>query len=110
MNPMLQMALGALIRAGLATAAGYIVRGGIWTQGAAETYVSAATIFLLSYGWSIWQKHKDRATLLVSLSSRTPMTELEAKEVVKQGLAPSVSTPKDVIPVAPTIPETEEFP
>lgn len=57
MNPLLQQALGAIVRAILTGAAGYFVRHGIWTATDAETYIGAAALFVLSVGWSIWQKY-----------------------------------------------------
>lgn len=58
MSPMLQAALGAIIRHSLTLAAGYLVSKGVWSQDAAGTYIEAATLGALSLGWSLYQKWK----------------------------------------------------
>ena len=63
MNPVLQAALGSILRHFLTIAAGYLVAQGIWTQEEAMTYVAAAALGLLGVGWSVWQKSKAHALI-----------------------------------------------
>lgn len=96
MNPMLAEALGSIIRAGLMVLAGYLVKAGIWNEGAATTYVTAASIGLLTLGWSIWQKYKNRLKLLTALTTPPGMTEATLEQQMASGSTPqvSVATPK----------------
>ena len=98
MNPLLREALGAIVRWVLAIGAGYVVKAGIWSEGDALAYTSAAALALVALGWSVWQKYKSRQTLVTALASSTPMTETLAKRRVALGLAPSVTGSADVIP------------
>ena len=63
MNPVLQAALGSILRHFLTIAAGYLVAQGIWTQEEAMTYVAAAALGLLGVGWSVCQKSKAHALI-----------------------------------------------
>ena len=63
MNPVLQAALGSILRHFLTIASGYLVAHGIWTQEEAMTYVAAAALGLLGVGWSVWQKSKTHALI-----------------------------------------------
>jgi hypothetical protein len=98
MNPLLVEALGSIIRAGLMILAGYLVKHGIWTDSDAANYVSAAALAIIGLGWSIWQKYKNRLTLVTALSGG-PMTENDAKMLSQMPGAPSVATPKDRRPL-----------
>ena len=53
MNPLLQAALGAILRWGLAFLAGYLVKIGIWTGTEADTYVTAGALAVLALAWSL---------------------------------------------------------
>jgi hypothetical protein len=103
MNPMLQEALGSIIRAGLLAAAGFFVKQGLWTEENAAAYATALTLAVLGLGWSLWQKYKSRLTLLAM--SRLPQgaTENEAKVLAKVDPSP-VSLPQDQAP--PAAPDT----
>lgn len=63
MNPVLQAALGAILRHFLTMGATFLVTRGIWTQEEAMTYVAAAALALLGLGWSVWQKSKAHAKI-----------------------------------------------
>ena len=63
MSPILQAALGSILRHFLTIAAGYLVAKGIWTQEEAMTYAAAAALGLLGVGWSVWQKSKTHALI-----------------------------------------------
>lgn len=56
MNPVLQAALGSILRHVLTGAAAYLVARGIWTSEEAMTYVAAGSLTLLGLGWAVWQK------------------------------------------------------
>ena len=108
MNPLIQSALGSILRYLLMIAATYLVKHGIWTASAAEGYVEAAVLALLALGWSWWKIHRNQIKLLTALSMPQGSTENDVKAAVASGAAPSVLTPADVVPVAtlPTFPPT----
>jgi hypothetical protein len=98
MPPIVQEAAGAIVRAALFILAGYLVKAGIWTEDEAARYVGAAALFVLTLGWSLWQKYKSRTKLVTALASPVPMTENQAAAKVSHGTTPSTLTPKDEIP------------
>lgn len=98
MPPLVAEALGSLIRAGLGVLTGALVTRGLWTQEAAATYVAALTVFLLSYGWSIWQKVLARQKFLTALALPKGSTEVQVNQKVADGAAPPVTTPPDKPP------------
>ena len=69
MNPLLQAALGSILRWGLAFLAGFLVNAGIWKADEAESYIGAAAVGLLAIVWSLWQKYKARIRFLAALDS-----------------------------------------
>lgn len=58
MNPLIQAALGSVLRWGLTIAAGWLVNAGVWSSGEATTYVAGAVLGLLALGWSLWEKYR----------------------------------------------------
>ncbi len=58
MPPMLQAALGSILRWGLALLAGHLVKAGVWTSADAQVYVAAGALALISLGWSLFEKWK----------------------------------------------------
>ena len=102
MNPILQSAIGSILRWALALLAGYIVKKGIWTEGDATTYVSAGTLALLALGWSLWQKYTARSKTLTALMMPAGSTEDELKAHIASGApTPSVLTPSNTAPGVP---------
>ena len=102
MNPMLQAALGSIIRAVLMAGAVRLVDRGVWTQGDAASYVSAATLAILSLAWSQRVVFQNRVRFLVALMLPHGATENEVTAVIKSGaVTPSVTTPPDTIPGVP---------
>lgn len=84
MNPLLQAALTSILRWALTLAAGYFVRYGIWSQGDAEVYVTAAAMALLTLGWSLWGKYRTRITILTALELPAGTTEHELGNTMKR--------------------------
>lgn len=102
MNPILQSALGSILRWALAIAAGYLVKAGIWDANDAETYVATAALALLALGWSWWQKYHDRIKLLTALTMKPGATENDVIAHIASGApTPTVSTPPNTIPGVP---------
>lgn len=100
MNPILQAALGSILRFFLAMGAGYLVKAGVWTGSDAETYVTAAALGLLTLGWSLWNKYKERQKLLTAIALPNLATEEEVVAHIADGKpTPPVTTPIDVTPV-----------
>lgn len=100
MNPLLQQALGSIIRAILAGGAAWLVERGVWTKADSQTYLAAGALAVLSIGWSIWQKYKSRISFLTALSLPAGSTQMDVKEAVAAGAVPPANTPPDVPPVA----------
>jgi len=99
MNPLLQAALGSVLRWLLAILAGYLVKKGIWTDSEAATYVTAGALGLLSIGWALWDRYKTRVKLLTALSLPEGSTENELKDRMKTAAPkPSVLTNPDTTP------------
>lgn len=84
MPALLAAALGSLIRSGLMVLAGYLVKQGIWSSSAAEDYVGAAVIFLLAFGWSIWQHYKTRIKFLTALDLPPGATEAHVETLIAE--------------------------
>lgn len=82
-------ALGSIVRFLLAFVAGYLVQHGVWTQAAADTYVTAAAtaiaMGLISLGWSLWQKYRAHIDLLTALSLPAGSSQDQVKERVAAG-------------------------
>lgn len=98
MNPLLQEALGSIVRAGLQIVAGYVVAVGIWTPEDASKYVAAGALAVVALGWSLYQKYASRGTLLSALASPKALTENKAKQLSGLSSAPSITTAKHVTP------------
>jgi hypothetical protein len=100
MNPMLQKALMAVLEWALTGLAMWFVQHGIWSKPDAEQYVTAAALSLLTLGWMLWTRYKDRLKFLVAASSHQRVSEAEVEQTIKDGLpVPSVTTPKNVVPI-----------
>lgn len=98
MNPMLAAAIGSVARFVLALGAGYLVRGGVWSQSDAALYVEAATLAAISLGWSWWQKYHGRRKLVVALNL-PPTSEAAVEQKIASGAPlPSVTSPTHVVP------------
>lgn len=63
MNPVLQAAIGSIVRHGLMFVASYFVTKGIWTEAEATTYVMGASLAIVTTAWAIWQKSKAHAKI-----------------------------------------------
>lgn len=102
MNPMLEAALTAIVRALLVGMAGWLVKHGVWTEGDATGYVAAGALAIVTLGWSIYQKYKDRLTLNTAL-----MLAGKTEDAVRADVAdptvptPTATTPTNTIPGVP---------
>ncbi len=101
MNPMLQEALMSILRWGLTLLAGWFVSHGVWTLSQSASYVAAASVAILTLGWSLWQKYGARVKLLVALSGG-PTTERAVEAHIESGaVTPTVKTDPATIPGVP---------
>lgn len=102
MNPLASEALGAILRWALTGLAGWFVSHGIWTADDAAKYVAAAAIGILTLGWSLWAKYRNRLKLVTALSEPAGATEhdVEYRIAWRRATVPSVTTPKDLPPAA----------
>lgn len=97
MNPLVQEAIGAILRHFLTILAGYLVARGIWTGERAEMYVTAAVAGIIALAWSLYQKYGSRIKLLIALGLAHPTTEADVQQRAKNTNV-SVATPKDEVP------------
>ncbi len=86
MNPLLQAALGSILRWMLSIGAGYLVEHGIWSQSEASTYVAGAALAALSLGWSLWAKYHSRIKFLTALEAPAGSTESDVTATIAAGL------------------------
>jgi len=98
MNPMLQEALGSILRWALTLAAGYLVSHGIWSADNAEKYVAAAVTALLALGWALWSSYIKRRKLVTAMATPSVVSEKAVEQMVQTGQAPPVSVPKERAP------------
>lgn len=94
-NPLIDKAVGSIIRAGLAVLAGYVVQHGLWTSSDAETYVAAATLAIISLGWSLWEKYGSQLKLVTALSMPPGSSEKQLEAVIKN---PGIEKPPAALP------------
>lgn len=99
MNPILQAAVGSVLRWALSLAAGFLVERGVWSQAEASTYVAAAVLGALSLGWSLWSKYHGRIRLLTTLSEAGLSEDAIKAHIAAGGATPSVSTPSTDVPI-----------
>jgi uncharacterized membrane protein YjjB (DUF3815 family) len=85
MPPLLQSAIGSVLRAILIGWAGYFVSKGYWTEAEATTYASALVLFLLGFGWSLWQKYRAHLTILAALETPAGTSFERLQEIQKLG-------------------------
>lgn len=83
MNPVLQAALGSILRHVLTAGAAYLVTRGIWTPEDATTYVASAALALLGVGWSLWQKSQAHARIEQALAMPAGSTLTDLKNATK---------------------------
>jgi len=83
MNPLLSDFLGSILRHGLTTVAGALVAYGVLTPAQSTTMVAGFVVFLLGWGWSLWQKYAAHSKLLAALAvpSGTTLTQLNTMPV-----------------------------
>jgi hypothetical protein len=85
MSPILQQALGSILRHFLTMASTILVTRGIWTEQEALKYVAAAAMGILGLGWALWQKSQANTLLEKALDMPAGSTIAQAKrEVAKE--------------------------
>jgi hypothetical protein len=85
MSPILQEALGSIVRHFLTIGASFLVTRGIWTDQDAVTYVAAAAMGIVGLGWALWQKSQANTLLEKALVMPAGSTVAQAKrEVAKE--------------------------
>jgi hypothetical protein len=103
LNPLLQQSLFSILRFVLAIGAGYLVRKGIWEASAAQTYVEAAALAILSLAWSqrtVWMNYV-RQLVALTLHKGSTMDDVQAH--IASGITlPSVMTPTNTAPGVPS--------
>jgi hypothetical protein len=99
-NPVVQSALGSILRWALALGAGYLVEHGVWSEGEATTYVTAAVLALLSLLWSLWQKYHERVKFLTALDMHAGATEADVKAVIADGMGTPIAGNQPTVDVS----------
>lgn len=99
MNPMVQSAIGAVLRWAFTFLAGWFVQHGIWTHNEAEIYVGGAVIGTLTLIWGLWNKYHGRLKLLTALTMPEGSTEAQVDaKIAGSAPNPPVTTPKTQAP------------
>lgn len=107
MNPFLVALLSMLFRQAVLVLAGALGLTHL-VQPIIDEYMTefqqlstAVAIAAITVGFAVWRKFKDRQKLLAALGAPLPMSERQVESLVKQPdmFTPSVTTPKDEIPV-----------
>lgn len=99
MNPMVQAAVGSVVRLALGMVAGHFMTTAMSDGDIKE--VTAALTAGIALAWSLYQKYNGRQVLVTALASG-PMTEQTAKALVANPdvQTPSVTTPVHEVPTA----------
>jgi hypothetical protein len=105
MPPFVKDVVGGLLRTLLAglmsTAVAWLAKRGFAIEATqAEQIVSWAVGLLLIAGWSTWTKFRTHQ-VTATMGAAANLTVAQVEGQVKAGLAPSVLTPKDEVPVVP---------
>lgn len=98
MNPFIENALRRLVPVLLVAVGGWLVSSGLLTQEESEQFVGLVTTMIVAGALSVFQSYRSRREKLTGLAMPPGSTESDVKATVKAGLAPSVSTPANVIP------------
>lgn len=102
MNPLIQSAVGSILRAGLMVLATWLTQHGIWSESDAAKYVDGIVVALLSLGWSYRKIIANRVLFLTALMPG-PKTEAEVIAHIESGNAtPSILTPPNTVPGVPS--------
>lgn len=101
MNPMIQKYLGSLIRTLLAGIIPFLVSIGMSLEDT-EKLVTLLAGAVAAGAWSFWEKRSARKETLTAAALPRSSTLEEVKAKVADGVAPSVSTPANVVPVMAT--------
>lgn len=94
MNPMYQKLLASLIRQAMKTAG---VTGAIVADDEIVKAISGA-IAVVGFLMGLYKEYKDQQKLVTAAATPYPVSVDQVKELVKSGLAPSVTTPNATIP------------
>lgn len=102
MNPFLTELLAMLFRQGAIYVAGWIGASALAAQHMPQIqqYSMSAAVFVLAVAYAAYKKYVAKQVTLTALASTRPMSEADAKALVKNPMVttPSVTTPKDEIP------------
>ena len=85
MHPLLQAALGSILRWALTFLAGFFVEHGIWSQDEASAYIAGAVVAILTLAWSLWQKYHSRIKFLTALQSPAGTSEATVDAKINTG-------------------------
>lgn len=104
MNPLMQDALGSILRKLLMAACAVLITNGYWTEERATTYVAAAASGLLSIGWGLWKAYGSRLKIVTALATPGLQTEDHLEKQISIGLSAPASSPKSEIPTKKIVP------
>jgi type VI protein secretion system component VasK len=98
MNPVVQAALGAILRWILTSGATFLVAKGIWTEDESKLYVGAAVVALLTLLYSVWNQYVKTRLINTALAMPSGSTRREAERAVSAGVAPPADVPSNQAP------------
>ncbi len=102
MNPLLYAALCSIVRAVLYAGSGWLVNHHVWTESQATDYVVAAAAFIVTSGWSLWEKYGHTQILNTALMFANK-SYFDVKAYVKDPdtVTPAITTPPNTVPGVP---------
>jgi len=98
MNPMLKDALTGILRHALSGPLSWLVAKEVLQADQVEALIVGLAGTLIAAALSVWKSVRERREKVTALAMPPGSTENDAKAIVANGGAPSVSTPKDEVP------------
>jgi hypothetical protein len=103
MNPMLRDLLASVFRYLLGYAGMWLVAKGVITSAQSDAYINefsvGLTVAVAAVAAGLWARFKSRQKLVTAMASPFAMTEADVTRRVAHGLASSVTTPTDEVPL-----------
>ncbi len=84
MNPLVVSFIGNIVRFFAATAFGWFVQRGVFTENQAEIYVSALAIGAPTLIWGLWEKYKSKLLLNTAVALPAAVSVEEVKAIVAE--------------------------
>jgi hypothetical protein len=98
MNPLFHSILMGFLRYALTGVFTWMIENGIMHKEQQDQLLVGIAGLLVTLGWMVYRKIKDKKILVTALASRKPISYNTAKEISNSTVAPSATTPKAEVP------------